>query len=73
MGFAKDGWERQMWADVYKLAEKHWKVPLHLRNNDEYWDSMISEMDAFAAKYDQDRFAAHLAVLIIQHAEDPNR
>ena len=75
MGFTKDSWQRAMMGEFYKLLEKWWKVPYEKRDDDAFWEEMISDTDNFARKYSQpyDRIAVSLAVIIISHADDQAR
>ena len=45
--FDKNGLERKMFADFYKLCEKYW-IP---EESSEYWKELTHDVDEFVEKY----------------------
>lgn len=45
--FDKNGMERKMFADFYKMCEEYW-IP---EDTDEYWQTIIKATDDFVEKY----------------------
>ena len=72
MAFTKDSWQREMFSELYSLAQKWWTLPHDRLNDDAMWDELITEADDFCKKYSQesDRIAVMFALAILRHAED---
>lgn len=62
--FAKGSEEWQMFMDYWALCQKYWESD----NEDDYWNALAREANAFYKKYGTD-FAKELALAIINEAE----
>lgn len=65
--FTKGSEEWIMFNEYFKLCQKYWEP----ENNDEYWDSLITETDVFYEKYKTD-FSRSLAMALVNEAERKN-
>lgn len=59
--FLKGSEEWQMFMDYWNLCQKFWSI----EDNDEYWDNLAMEIDAFAKKYNKDLFAVNIAMAFL--------
>ena len=65
--FDKNGVERKMFADFYKMCEDFW-IP---EDSDEYWKSVSEAADNFVRKYKNVHpMAYHLSVAFVCGLED---
>ena len=65
--FSKGSEEWQMFMDYWALCQKYWEP----EDNDEYWDSLITETDVFYDKYKTD-FSRSLAMALVNETERKN-
>jgi hypothetical protein len=56
--FGKESKERKLFADFYKLCEKHW-------NLEHGYDAMFEDIDEFRSEYETgDNFASYLCIAL---------
>lgn len=63
--FDKQGIERQMFADFYRISEKYWEVS----KDDEYWANVIRDTDEFARKYKSIPLAESIIVALVMYLD----
>ena len=64
--FRKDSFEYEMMREFYLLIKEFWVV----REEDDYWISLIDKSDAFAKKYeDSTEFALALALSFVKRCD----
>ena len=64
--FPKGSDEFEMFTDYWNLCQKYW-IP---ENNEEYWDTALAEIDAFAKKYGMTKFARGLGSALVNGLEE---
>ena len=62
--FSKGSEEWQMFMDYWALCQKFWNP----EDNDDYWDAVVKETDAFYKKYNS-QFARSLALTLVEELE----
>ncbi len=65
--FDKNGVERKMFADFYKMCEKYWTPDA----SDEYWSAVVKASDEFNDKYkDLHPMVFQLTMAFVKGLED---
>ena len=57
------------YVEVYREVLDFHRKYSNILNTDEYWDSVVSESDAIAKRYDNCRFARDLLLAVINELE----
>ena len=57
------------YVEVYKTVLDFHRKHSSILNTDEYWDSVVSESDSIAKKYDNCRFVRDLLLAVINELE----
>lgn len=63
--FQKGSEEFLLFQDFWKLCQKHWIV----ENNDDYWQQLVNDANAFVEKYGEMSFAKILALAFMDAKE----
>ena len=66
--FAKGSSEWMMFMDYWALCQKYWEPD----DNDDYWESVVTETDVFYRKYNSE-FPKSLALTLVNELERKSR
>lgn len=66
MALEKGTEEWMMFGDFFNMCKKHWEI----KETDEYWRSMIDDVNAFADTYKSVPFSKKLADAFCSHQEE---
>jgi len=59
--FGKGSTEWQMFTEFWQLCQKYWQI----EDSEEYWNSMVQEVDEFSEKYKGNKLAKLIGIAFL--------
>ncbi|MBO7283824.1 MAG: hypothetical protein J6U71_02030 [Bacteroidales bacterium] len=69
MSFEKDSQEFVMFQDFWNICKKYWV----LDDTDEFWESVIEEVNLFCKKYGNEKFPRGMGLTLIDYLESQRK